>query len=420
MLGCGMRSFHTVSRNLAEATPSPRNSDPRVERYDVVVVGAGAAGLMCAIEAGKRGRRVLVLEHANKVGKKILISGGGRCNFTNLYATPDSYQSQNKSFCVSALTRYTSQEFIALVEKHRIAYHEKKLGQLFCNGSAKEIVRMLLDEAEAANVAIRLLCKVTSIQRANGFLIETDMGSVAADSLVAATGGLSIPQMGATGFAYAVAQQFGLDVVPTRPGLVPFTTTSRTLEFCRRLAGVSIPCIASCGGASFAENLLFTHKGISGPAMLQLSSHWQRGEQLHIDTLPGFDLLPHLKEQQSARPRAELQTILSALLPRSFVEAMGETSLPKRAVAQLSPNDLSAIADTLKDWRILPNGTEGYRKAEVTIGGVDTTCLSSKTMGAVEVPGLFFIGEAVDVTGPLGGYNFQWAWASGYCAGQYV
>ncbi|MSQ22717.1 MAG: aminoacetone oxidase family FAD-binding enzyme, partial [Dehalococcoidia bacterium] len=235
-----------------------------------------------------------------------------------------------------------------------------------------------------------------------------------------ATGGLSIPQMGATGFTYAVAQQFGLGIVPTRPGLVPFTTSSRALEFCKRLAGVSIPCIASCNGASFAENLLFTHKGISGPAMLQLSSYWQRGEQVHIDTLPGFDLLTHLKEQQSARPKAELQTILSALLPRSFVEAMGETSIPNQAMGQLSAKDMITVAHTLKDWTILPNGTEGYRKAEVTVGGVDTTVLSSKTMEAVEVPGLFLIGEAVDVTGPLGGYNFQWAWASGYCAGQYV
>ena len=361
-----------------------------------------------------------MLEHADKAGKKILISGGGRCNFTNLYATPDSYQSQNKSFCVSALTRYTPQEFIALVEKRHIAYHEKKLGQLFCDGSSNEIVRMLLDEAEAAKVTIRLRCKVTSIRRADDFLIETDMGSVAADSLAIATGGLSIPQMGATGFAYAVARQFGLNVVPTSPGLVPFTSSGRALEFCRRLAGISIPCTASCKGASFTENLLFTHKGISGPAILQVSSHWQEGEQVHIDLLPGFDLLTHLKEQQAARPKANLQTILSALLPRRFAEAMCETSLPNLDMAQLSIKDISAVAHTLKDWTIQPDGTEGYRKAEVTLGGVDTNDLSSKTMGAVEIPGLFFIGEAVDVTGPLGGYNFQWAWASGYCAGQYV
>jgi hypothetical protein len=409
-----------MAHHLAEAITSSRHSGPGAERYDVVVIGAGAAGLMCAIEAGKRGRRVLVLEHANKAGKKILISGGGRCNFTNLYATPDTFQSQNTSFCVSALTRYTPQQFIALVEKRHIAYHEKTLGQLFCNGSANEIVRMLLDEAEAAKVTIRLRCKVTSIRRADGFLIETDLGSVAADSLTVATGGLSIPQMGATGFAYAVARQFGLHVVPTSPGLVPFTSSGQALEFCRRLAGVSIPCTASCKGASFTENLLFTHKGISGPAILQISSCWQAGEQVHIDLLPGLDLLTHLKEQRAARPKANLQTILSALLPRRFVEAMCETSLPNPGMAHLSIKDISAVAHTLKDWIIPCDGTEGYGKAEVTLGGVDTNSLSSKTMGTLGVPGLFFIGEAVDVTGPLGGYNFQWAWASGYCAGQYV
>ena len=415
-----MNTFDPAAHNLAAATSPPDRGGPGVERYDVVIVGAGAAGLMCAIEAGKRGRRVLVLERANKAGKKVLISGGGRCNFTNLYATPDCYQSQNRAFCVSAMTRYTPQDFIAMVEKHGIAYHEKKLGQLFCDGSATEIVRMLLDEAEAAKVAVRLQCKVASIRGTDGFLIETDLGPVAADSLVVATGGLSIPQMGATGFAYAVAQQFGLKVTRTRPALVPFTCGGMALELCRRLAGVSIPCIASCAGASFAENLLFTHKGMSGPAILQVSSHWQEAEEVHLDLLPGIDLLAHLKEQQAARPRAELQTILSALLPRRFVEAMCETELPNRVMAQLSIKDLGAVADTLKDWRISPDGTEGYRTAEVTLGGVDTTGLSSKTMGALKAPGLFFIGEAVDVTGPLGGYNFQWAWASGYCAGQYV
>jgi len=427
LVGLPTRSANKILRSSQQNSDSLRmtfgttpHSHADVERYDVVIIGAGAAGLMCAIEAGRRGRRVLVLEHANKAGKKILISGGGRCNFTNLYATPDSYQSQNEAFCVSALTRYTPQEFIGLVEKHRIAYHEKKLGQLFCDGSAAEIVRMLLDEAAAVKATVRLQCKVSTIRRANGFLIETDIGHFVVGSLVVATGGPSIPQMGATGFAYGIARQFGLNIVQTRPGLVPFTSSGRALEFCNRLAGVSIPCTASCNGASFTESLLFTHKGISGPAMLQVSSYWEKGEQVHIDLLPGFDLLAHLKEQQAFRPKAELQTILSALLPRSFVEAMGETSIPSRAMDQLSLKDLNAVARTLKDWSIPFNGTEGYRKAEVTVGGVDTTELSSKTMEAVKVPGLFFIGEAVDVTGPLGGYNFQWAWASGYCAGQYV
>ena len=375
---------------------------------------------MCAIEAGKRGRRVLVLEHANDVGKKILISGGGRCNFTNLYAAPESYQSRNKPFCVSALTRYTPRDFIALVEKHRIAYHEKKLGQLFCDGAAKEVVRMLLTESEAARVVIRLSCKVTGIRRDGDFLLETNLGDVAADSLVMATGGLSIPQMGATGYAYEVARQFGLRLTPVCPALVPFTFHGPALEFFRRLAGVSIPCAASCNGVSFTENLLFTHKGMSGPAILQVSSYWREGEQVHIDLLPAFDLLTHLREQQAARPKAEMATILSALLPKSFVQAMCEASLPNRAMAQLSLKDISAIAHTVKDWTVSPAGTEGYRTAEVTLGGVDTTDLSSKTMAAIRTPGLFFIGEAVDVTGPLGGYNFQWAWASGWCAGQYV
>ena len=390
------------------------------DRYDVAIVGGGAAGLMCAIEAGKRGRRVLVLEHADKVGKKILISGGGRCNFTNLGAMPDCYQSQNRAFRVPALSRYTPEDFIALVEKHHIAYHEKKLGQLFCDGASSEIVAMLLREANAAKAVIRLQCNVLGIRRADGFQLETTLGAVAADSLVLATGGLSIPKMGATGFAHAVARQFGLKVTATRPALVPFTFQGKVLEFCERLAGVSIPCIASCNGASFTENLLFTHRGISGPAMLQVSSYWREREHVQVDLLPGLDLLSHLKDRQAARPKVNLSSILSALLPRRFVEAMCETALPDRAMAQLSLAELSVVAQTLKGWTLLPGGTEGYRTAEVTLGGVDTTDLSSKTMEALHVPGLYFVGEAVDVTGPLGGYNFQWAWASGYCAGQYV
>ncbi len=390
------------------------------ERYDVVIVGAGAAGLMCAIEAGKRGRRVLVLEHADRVGKKILISGGGRCNFTNWSATPEDFQSQNPFFCISALTRYLPQDFIDLVEKHHISYHEKKLGQLFCDGSSREIVRMLLAECNAAGVAIRTNCKVTGISRENGFLTSTNLGVVVSESLVMATGGPSIPQMGATSFTQEVARQFGIKVTPVRPGLVPFTFKGPALEFCRDLAGLSIPCRAACNGASFEENLLFTHKGLSGPAMLQISSYWSEGESIRVDLLPNLDLAAHLKEQQVSRPKSELATILSSLLPRNFVRAMGETTLPNRPITGLPVKELDSIAERFKSWTISPAGTEGYRKAEVALGGVDTTDLSSKTMAAVEVPGLFFIGEAVDVTGPLGGYNFQWAWASGYCAGQYV
>ena len=395
----------------------------------MVIVGAGAAGLMCAMEAGKRGRRVLVLEHADRVGKKILISGGGRCNFTNRSATPDDFQSQNPYFCISALTGYTPQFFIGLVEKHRIRYHEKKLGQLFCDGSSQEIVRMLMAKCEKAGVTIRTSCEVGSIRKNtrqdSRFLTETDLGAVVSDSLVMATGGPSIPQMGATSFSHEIAGQFGLKVTMGQPGLVPFTFDGPDLEFCRKLAGLSIPCVAACNGASFEENLLFTHRGISGPAILQISSYWAKGEPVRVDLLPDFDLTSHLKEQQASRPRAELATILSSLLPRNFVRAMceksmGESSLSNQPINRLSPNDLDSISKMLKAWTISPSGTEGYRKAEVAVGGVDTNGLSSKTMEAETVPGLFFIGEGVDVTGPLGGYNFQWAWASGFCAGQYV
>ena len=379
---------------------------------------------MCAAEAGKRGRRVLILEHADRVGKKILISGGGRCNFTNRSATPDDFQSQNPFFCISALTNYTPQDFIGLVEQHHIPYHEKKLGQLFCDGASQEIVRMLMEECETAGVTIRLQCDVTGIYQNNGqdngFLTETNLGVVASGSLVMATGGPSIPQMGATSFSHEIAGQFGLKVTPGRPGLVPFTFKGPNLEFCRRLAGLSIPCVAACNGARFEENLLFTHKGISGPAILQISSYWSDGEPVKVDLLPGFDLASHLKEQQVSRPKAELATILSSLLPRNFARAMCETYLGNQPVNRMSANRLDTIAEKLKAWIVSPSGTEGYRKAEVALGGVDTAGLSSKTMEAVKVPGLFFIGEAVDVTGPLGGYNFQWAWASGFCAGQYV
>ena len=409
-----------IRRRTAATTPPLPGGRRGTERYDVIVIGAGAAGLMCAAEAGKRGRRVLVLEHADRAGKKILISGGGRCNFTNWSATPDDFQSQNPYFCISALTGYTPQDFIALVEKHRIPYHEKTLGQLFCDGSSQEIVRMLMVECEKAGVTIRLSCDVAGIRKNNGFMIETGLGEVASSSLVMATGGPSIPQMGATRFSHEVAEQFGLKVAPVQPGLVPFAFKGQDLEFCRGLAGLSIPCVASCNGASFEENLLFTHRGISGPAILQISSYWRNGGPIRVDLLPEFDLASHLREQQISRPRAELATILSSLLPRNFVRAMCERYLSNRPINRLSASDLDSISQTLKAWTISPSGTEGYRKAEVALGGVDTKDLSSKTMEATTVPGLFFIGEGVDVTGPLGGYNFQWAWASGFCAGQYV
>jgi hypothetical protein len=375
---------------------------------------------MCAAEAGKRGRRVLVLEHADRVGKKILISGGGRCNFTNWSATPEDYQSQNPFFCISALTRYSPQDFIDLVEKHHIGYHEKKLGQLFCNGTSREIVRMLLEECESGGVTISVKCQVTEIRRGPGFVIGTNLGVVVSDSLVLATGGPSIPQMGATRFSHDAARQFGLKVTEVRPGLVPLTFRGPDLEFCQRLAGLSLPCRVAGKGVSFDESLLFTHRGISGPAILQISSWWTAGAPIQLDLLPDFDLAAHLREQRVSRPRLELATILSSLLPRNFVKAMGERSWHNRTITGLSVRELDCIVGMLKSWDLTPSGTEGFRKAEVTLGGVDTAGLSSRTMGAVAVPGLYFIGEAADVTGPLGGYNFQWAWASGYCAGQYV
>ena len=416
-------------RRPRAARSQPPGNRRGVERYDVVIVGAGAAGLMCAAEAGKRGRRVLILEHADRVGKKILISGGGRCNFTNRWAVPEDYQSGNPFFCISAMTRYTPQDFIDLVEKHRIPYHEKTLGQLFCNGSSQEIVRLLMTECERAGVTIRLGCEVTEIKQNcgqnNRFSIETSLATVTANSLVMATGGQSIPQMGATRFAHEVAEKFGLKVTPVQPGLVPFTFKGPDLEFCRELSGLSIPCVASCNGVRFEENLLFTRKGISGPAILQISSYWNDGEPVRVDLLPGLDLASHLKEQQLARPKSELATVLSSLLPRNFVRAMcetpmGGTALNNQPINRLPDNSLDSIASALKAWTITPSGTEGYRKAEVALGGVDTAGLSSKTMESVKAPGLFFTGEAVDVTGPLGGYNFQWAWSSGFCAGQYA
>jgi hypothetical protein len=375
---------------------------------------------MCAIQSGRRGRRVLVLDHADRVGKKILISGGGRCNFTNWLAEPECYQSQNPRFCVSALRRYTPWDFVALVEQHRIPYHEKKLGQLFCDGSAREVVQMLLAECQAAGVTIQTGTTITGVKREPGFQLQTNRGAVSADSLVVATGGQSIPKMGATGFAHDLARQFGLRVTPTAPALVPLTLAGEGLEFARSLSGVSIPVVANCGAASFAENLLFTHRGLSGPAILQISSYWTPGATVSIDLLPDLEALPHLQEQKLARPRTELATILSELLPRRFVRAHVNAGLASRSLNQLSDRELGELANGLKRWAISPSGTEGYRTAEVTRGGVDTTELSSQTMAATRVPNLYFIGEAVDVTGPLGGYNFQWAWASGFCAGQYA
>ena len=363
---------------------------------------------------------MLVLDHADQPGKKILISGGGRCNFTNLDAKPDRFLSNNPHFCKSALARYTQQDFIALVEKHRIPWHEKTLGQLFCDGSAREIVAMLLDESAAAGVDIRLSHRITAIRKPDRFHIATSNGDFTADALVLATGGPSIPKMGATGFAYQVAEQFGLHLVPPRPALVPLTFGGDDLALMQPLAGVAAGVIATCNRKSFRENLLFTHRGLSGPAILQISSLWQPGMEIRIDLQPDRDAGAVLLARKQARPKAELKTVLGETLPQRLAQALVQAGYPTRPIGEIPDKDLHRLATRLKAWNLLPTGTEGYAKAEVTIGGVDTAGLSSRTLEARDVPGLYVIGEAVDVTGWLGGYNFQWAWSSGFCAGMAV
>lgn len=387
-------------------------------RVDVIIIGGGAAGLMCAIEAGRRGRRVLVVEHNGRVGRKIEISGGGRCNFTNIGTSAKNFLSANPHFAKSALARYTPSDFLALVERHRIAYHEKKLGQLFCDGSSRQIIEMLLRECEAAHVRIRTNCRVSEVRREELFVVKTNQGEFESESLVVATGGLSVPQLGATDFGYRVARQFGLEVLRPEPALVPFTLAPRDLAVLKELSGVSVSALVSCCGTEFTENLLVTHRGLSGPAILQISSYWSRGETLSIDLLPGTDALELLDSKRASA--VELSTLLGHFLPRRFAQAWCEVYAPSRPLKNYSTAELRAVAERLKDWRIAPAGTEGFQKAEVTRGGVRTDELSSKTLESRRVPGLFFIGEVLDVTGQLGGYNFQWAWASGFAAGQYV
>ncbi len=406
-------------------------------KVDVLIIGAGAAGLMCAIAAGQRGRRVLVVDHANKVGKKILMSGGGRCNFTNTGATPANYLSANPHFAKSALARYTPWDFIALVEKHRIAYHEKELGQLFCDDSSKQIVRMLLDECTAAGVTVEASCGVQKVRKTpEGFSVTTARGEVHAQSLVIACGGLSIPSMGASGFGYELARQFGHAVLATRAGLVPLTLSGKHQEHYQDLAGVALPAVETrVGKQAFRAGLLFTHRGVSGPAILQISSYWQPGDDLRIDLLPDQDAGAWLVEQRAARPAAELKTVLGDALPKRLAQRLCEQwflapqdsghpwPLPaydSRPMRQYRDGELMQVGARLNAWPIIASGTEGYRTAEVTLGGVDTDGLSSSTMQSRLVPGLYFIGEVVDVTGWLGGYNFQWAWASGQAAGAVV
>ncbi|TBR38946.1 MULTISPECIES: NAD(P)/FAD-dependent oxidoreductase [Dyella] len=391
-------------------------------KVDVLIIGAGAAGLMCAIAAGQRGREVLVVDHANKVGKKILMSGGGRCNFTNTGATPANYLSANPHFCKSALARYTPADFIELVEKHRIAYHEKELGQLFCDESSKLIVRMLLDECAQAGVRIETSCGVEKVRKVDGgFTVMTSRGEVHAQSLVVATGGLSIPSMGATGLGYELARQFGHQILPTRAGLVPLTLSGKHQERYADLAGVALPIVQSrVGKRQFRAGMLFTHRGISGPSVLQISSYWQPGDDLRFDLLPDQDAGEWLLAQRQARPAMELKNVLSDVLPKRLAQRLCELWFESRPMRQYRDAELSQIGAQLHDWPMVASGTEGYRTAEVTLGGINTDGLSSSTMQSRYVDGLYFIGEVVDVTGWLGGYNFQWAWASGQAAGQVV
>ena len=391
--------------------------------FDVVVIGGGAAGLFCAAQAAQKGRKVVVLERTAKVGKKILMSGGGRCNFTNMYTEPANYLSANPHFCKSALSRYTPWDFIGLVCEYGIPYHEKKLGQLFCDDSAKDILNMLLAECDKAGVEIHTYCEIESLQESSGFRIESNRGIYQSDAVVIATGGLSIPTMGVTPFGYEVAQQFGLDVLPTRAGLVPFIFTDNTKQLCNSLSGVSVDALVSNVLAAFRENILFTHRGLSGPAVLQMSSYWQEGESVSINLVPDESDDQWLVNAKNAESKSLLKTCLGQRLPKKLVaelEALWWPQESRTALAEFSNQRLQQIQQQLCQWQVKPAGTEGYRTAEVTLGGVDTDELSSKTMESKKQSGLYFIGEVVDVTGHLGGFNFQWAWASAYAAAQDV
>ncbi len=388
---------------------------------DVVIIGAGASGLMCAIEAGKRGRKTLVLDHANKAGKKILMSGGGRCNFTNYSVDASNYLSNNIHFCKSALSRYTQWDFIELVTRYQIPYHEREHGQLFCNDSAKDILNMLLNECNRFDVPIKLSCAITEITfKAGKYLLKTTQGDITCTSLVVATGGLSIPKMGATPFGYKIAEQFKVPVHKTRAGLVPFTLQPIDKEKFADLSGIAVKCTLSNARQQFTENLLFTHRGLSGPAVLQISSYWLTGEAVVINLLPSMELNSVLKTLRLQAEKRLLKTVLDEHLPKRLVSCLLPETLLNISIANLSDQHINTVAQQLHEWTIKPNGTEGYRTAEVTLGGVDCDDLSSKTMESKAQSGLYFIGEVVDVSGWLGGYNFQWAWSSGWCAGQYV
>jgi predicted Rossmann fold flavoprotein len=392
-----------------------------MNKYDVIILGAGAAGLMCAAIAGRRGRSVLLIEQSRHPGEKIRISGGGRCNFTNLHTAPSNFLSGNPRFCHSALNGYTQHDFIALVEKYRIAYHEKARGQLFCDGSSRQIIDMLLEECRTARAQLRLGTRISAVSKGEeGFVVATDQGEFRCTSLVVATGGPSIPKMGASGFGYRIAETFGLKIVPPRAALVPLTFDAALLAQFGDLTGVSVDAVVSFGKTSFDEALLFTHRGLSGPAILQISSYWREGHDIVVDIAPAIDVLVRLKQSRRDHPKQELATALGALLPKRLAQKTADGIAGPDRLADFPDKLLHNVVAAVKQWRIRPSGTEGYRTAEVTLGGVDTTELSSKTFEAASVPGLYFIGEVVDVTGHLGGFNFQWAWSSGYAAGRQV
>ncbi|MDP2699448.1 NAD(P)/FAD-dependent oxidoreductase [Thalassospira sp.] len=392
-----------------------------MKHFDVIIIGAGAAGLMCAIEAGKRGRSVIVIDHAEKPAEKIRISGGGRCNFTNLHASPENFLSENRRFCVSALKRYTQYDFLDMVNRHNIGWHEKTLGQLFCDESSFQIIDMLLDECQAANVQIRLGTSITDITALDtgGFQIAArNGGQMACQSLVVACGGLSIPKIGATGFGYQIARQFALDIVPTRAALVPLTFDPATREDLGQLSGISVDAIVQCNKKQFREGLLFTHRGLSGPSILQISSYWREGDAITVNLNPEQDAFDLLKSAKTETPKQAVHTVLSRILPNRLAVQITTGHGLDRPVGDTADKALRLLAQDVNQWQVTPQGSEGYRTAEVTLGGVDTRELSSQTMESRKVPGLYFIGEVVDVTGHLGGFNFQWAWSSGWCAGQ--
>ncbi|MDN4503052.1 NAD(P)/FAD-dependent oxidoreductase [Alteromonadaceae bacterium BrNp21-10] len=393
-----------------------------MQQVDVVIIGAGAAGLFCAAQAAKRGRTVVVLDHAKRIGGKILMSGGGRCNFTNMYVEPANFLSDNPHFCKSALSRYSQWDFIGLVSEYGIAYHEKTLGQLFCDDSAKQIVNLLLGECDKTGAKVLSSCTITEIEKqSSGFVLQSSLGAFECESLVVATGGLSMPKLGASPFGYKIAEQFGLRVKPTRAGLVPFTLHDHDKNVLADLSGISLEASAEANNTVFNENILFTHRGLSGPAVLQISSFWHPGQDVCFNLYPSGDLHQELLQAQIQSPDAQLSTALSKFYPKRFVQtAIGYFALDNKPLRQYQGKQLQQIAEVFTQWRLKPNGTEGYRTAEVTLGGVDTDQLSSKTMMAKDVEGLYFIGEVVDVTGWLGGYNFQWAWSSGWVAGQEV